>query len=350
MGLFQRFNRPIILKTSNYLQEEYEYVKELYNKTNNVKLKNKLKQLEYQVECEKNIIEELSNSLIPMYIIHDVNLDYLGFKRRINYIVITKHKVYVIEASELFGNIKINNKDEFIRIYNDLDHCYEEVIENPIKINDKNLELLKLIGYHNKSMVDKLIFDKVFYQDYQSLIVLGNKNNLLDDFDASYSVRDKVVKIDNLINYIKESDKLHKKKFSNKEMLDIAHNILNSHIEPFICYDLLYKDYLEEKEINKDEDNKIEDNKITDNKIKDKSLNVDKSLEKELRKYRYYLAKKESVSVYTIFSDKTLRELVKNKPFNMETLENVKGFGKKKITKYGDKILGIIKKYCEDNL
>ena len=340
MGLFKRFNKPIILRTSNYLKEEYEYVKELYNKTNNNKLYTRLKRLEYQIECENNILNELSNSLRAMYIIHDVNLEYLGFKRSINFIVITKHKVYVIESNGLFGNIKINNKNEFIRIYNDSDKCYEEVIESPIDINDKNLELLKIIGYQDKNMIDKLIFDKVFYHDYQSLIVLGNKNSILDDFDASYDIKDKVVRVDKLINYIKENDKLHKEKFNDKEMLNIANNILDSHIEPFICYDILYKDYLEDNDNNSNDDvnNKNKDNKIS---------NVDKMLEKALKKYRYYLARKENVSVYTIFSDKTIKDLVKNKPFNIETLENIKGFGKKKIIKYGKKVLEIIKKHCE---
>ena len=326
MGLFKKLREPIVLKDSSHLKEEYEFVKNLCDNNKNPKLNLKLKQLEYGLNGEKEILYELKNSHIPMYILHDINLEYLGFKCQIDYIIITRGNIYVIESKNLYGNIKIDYKGNFIRSFNINDKEYVEGIYSPIEQNEKHLELLKFIGYDNKKMIDKIIFDKLFYQYYKSLVVLSNPKTILDDKDASYDIKDKIVKVDRLINYIKEKDKISKNSFTDKQMLDFANSILLKHQEPFIYYDIVYKDYLKQK----DKDNKNND---------------DLKLEKELKKYRYYISNKDKILPYMVFSDKELKLLVETKPKNTDELLEIKGFGTRKVNKYGKKIIEIIKKY-----
>jgi len=319
MSLLKRFHEPIILKSSDSLIEEYTYVKKLFEETNNVNLKLKLKQLEFEVNCENNILEELKNSHIPMYILHNLNLEYGQFKEQIDFIIITKSNVYVIESRGLYGNIKIDNNGNFSRSYKIDNKDYLDKISSPIIKSNKHLELLKLIGYENKNMIDKIVFDKLFYNFYKPLIVLGDSDGILNIHNASYDIKNKVVKVHRLIDFIKEGDVSSNNKFTEKEMKSIANNILKYHNQPFICYDIIYDDYL---------------NSV--NEIK---------LEKELKKYRYYLAKKENTSIHLVFSDRVLKELISKKPKDEEALLEIKGLGSKRVSKYGSKLLKIISKY-----
>lgn len=320
MGLFNKLREPILLKESNHLKEEYDYVKNLIKVNNNPKLKLKLKQLECGLIGEENVLYELKHSHIPMYILHDINLEYLGFKCQIDYIIVTRNYIYIIESKNLFGNIKIDCNGSFIRSYEYNNKEYEEGVYSPIEQNMKHLQLLKIIGYENKNMIDKLIFDKLFFEYYKSLVVLSNPKTILDDSEARDDIKNKVVKIDNLINYIIEDNKDNKNNFSDKQMFEFANSILKKHQEQIKYYDILYKDYL-----------KIEDSDVR--------------LEKELKKYRYYVSNKDKVLPYMVFTDKELKLLIKNKPKTKEELLRINGFGIRKVEKYGKKIISIIKKY-----
>ena len=65
----------------------------------------------------------------------------------------------------------------------------------------------------------------------------------------------------------------------------------------------------------------------------------DKELVVNLKKYRMELAKKNNTAPYMILHDKTIFELVKNKPQTKSDLKNIIGFGNAKIAKYGDLFL-----------
>lgn len=62
-----------------------------------------------------------------------------------------------------------------------------------------------------------------------------------------------------------------------------------------------------------------------------------------LRKLRMRLAESEHVPAYVIFSDATLNEIAKKKPQTKGELRKIQGMGKRKINKYGARILNITK-------
>jgi superfamily II DNA helicase RecQ len=68
----------------------------------------------------------------------------------------------------------------------------------------------------------------------------------------------------------------------------------------------------------------------------------DELLLKRLKEWRKQRAEKEGIPVYIIANNKELLAIVQSKPKSKEALKQIKGYGKKKIEKYGDDVLKII--------
>jgi superfamily II DNA helicase RecQ len=64
-------------------------------------------------------------------------------------------------------------------------------------------------------------------------------------------------------------------------------------------------------------------------------------LVKELKEFRLMKAREEKIAPYLIFNNAEMEELISAYPANEEELLRVKGFGKKKVEKYGDGVLRI---------
>ncbi|MCS0615534.1 DNA helicase RecQ [Massilia kyonggiensis] len=62
----------------------------------------------------------------------------------------------------------------------------------------------------------------------------------------------------------------------------------------------------------------------------------------KLRWWRVETARAHGVPAYVVFQDATLREIAKVKPMSLDQLRGVSGVGEKKLTSYGDEIVGII--------
>jgi len=66
-----------------------------------------------------------------------------------------------------------------------------------------------------------------------------------------------------------------------------------------------------------------------------------------LREWRRGKAEKEGIPPFVIAKNSHLTEIVKKEIRTLEALKQVNGFGKKKIEKYGQDILGIIKSFYD---
>ncbi len=64
-----------------------------------------------------------------------------------------------------------------------------------------------------------------------------------------------------------------------------------------------------------------------------------------LRKWRKEKADKEGIPVFLIATNKEFKSIVLEVPETLEKLKNIRGFGSKKIEKYGKDIVKIIKNY-----
>jgi len=92
----------------------------------------------------------------------------------------------------------------------------------------------------------------------------------------------------------------------------------------------------------------IKQNKIIKNKEKYKEEddeNLDYKIDKlygDLQKFRSFYAKQKKVSLYYVFNNKTLKDLVLKKPTNEKELGNIYGIADKKIREFGEELLNVV--------
>lgn len=73
---------------------------------------------------------------------------------------------------------------------------------------------------------------------------------------------------------------------------------------------------------------------------------VEEELVKELKRVRKVLADMEYLPAYIVLSDSSIMELAQYRPFELDELHYINGFGEYKIEKYGRKFIECIRDYC----
>ena len=94
-----------------------ELLKEVSDEETANNIKNKINRLYYGLMGEKNVAYELKNSHIPILILHNLYLEFNGLTAQIDFVVVSEKFILVIECKNLVGEIDINNKGEFTRIF-----------------------------------------------------------------------------------------------------------------------------------------------------------------------------------------------------------------------------------------
>lgn len=322
------FKDTILYYSGNTLENK---IKVLENKLKNVRSKEEklylyeeIQKYKYGIQGENKILYELKNSHIPMYILHDINLEYKDYKAQIDFIILTKKNYYIIECKNLYGNISIDNKGNFYRINNK----NKVGIYNPITQLDRHVNIIRRYIEDRNNFIGKLIVKKIFDSMYHGIVVLANDNTVVEDKYAPKNVKNKVIRADQLIEYIKYIEKnTDSYASSEKDIISSCNNILA------LCKK--EETIAEEKPLlNINED-------ITDSN-KTININNDDEIRTNLKKYRLNKSRELNYKPYFIFSDKTLEELINKKPKNKVELKQIEGFGDKKIEMYGIDIIKII--------
>lgn len=323
MGLFQKstFKETVFFKDSNYAEKELEQINQLLSKGKDAKLEQKAKLISCGIEGEKNIRFELLNSHMPMYILHDIYLKDGDLSAQIDYIILTRKKIFIVECKNLLGTITIDSNGNFTREYMFNGRKIKEGIYSPITQNKRHLDLIKQIREKELGPLGKKVFNSVFYDEYCSLVVLANPKSILNSRYAKKEIKDKVIKADQLIQYIENETKKEKNNYSEKELINLSNWFMKHH---------------QERELPNFKFN-IEENK--NNTIDKESLN------NELKKYRLQMSQFQNIKPYFIFTNQQLETLVKLLPITIEELKKINGFAEVKCEKYGKDIIDIIKKY-----
>lgn len=234
MRLFQKSIGPVFLKENSDAVDFINKMENLEKKVTNIELKqeiqNQMKLALIGEAGEKNISFELKNSGIDMYILHDIYLEYEDLSAQIDFLVITRKCTYVIECKNLIGNIEIDNQGNFIRTYELFGKRIKEGIYSPITQNQRHLEVLKNIRKDAKgNFIFKAVFEHFFSDNYKSLVVLANPKTYLNSKFAKKEVKEKVIRADQIVNVIKETNESYKgTDLSDKEMLNLAQFYLDS--------------------------------------------------------------------------------------------------------------------------
>lgn len=276
-----------------------------------------IKKFEYGLKGEKKIMCELKNSHIPMYILHDLNIQYKDYKAQIDFIIITPKNCYVLECKNLYGNIFIDGDDNFYRIYNN----EKTIISNPIIQLERHIEIIKEFVYNQKGFIGKYFTNFAFHSYYKGAVVLTNELTKIKFKKVTSKLKNKVIRLDKILEYIKHQErKTHGDADTLNDMKDFADKILSLLVKVPI------NDEVNETLIDFDKD----------------MYNLDIILKNKLNKFRFNKAKSLKYKPYFIFNDKTLNDLVLKKPSNIEELKKVYGISDIKIKKYGKDILKII--------
>lgn len=323
MKIFNKFRETIFLKNDSSLKNEIEYLKEILKKDNSNKerLEKKLNLLEAGLLGENNIEYELKIANIGMYVLHDITFKYEDLTAQIDYVVVTAGYTYLIECKNLFGDITINSNGEFIRTRKYKNQTITEAIYSPYTQALRHKEILKKIWIKNRSNFTTYFFEKSFDIFYKPLVVIANAKSIIDIENAPSEIKNNVVKIDQLINYIKNDiNNYNKDALQNqKQMLETANNLLerstlNSN------YDFSKK-YIDDSNVDK----VLLKNKLIDFR-REKSIKMNKP-------------------AYYIFNNKELEKILELMPKDINILKSSKILSDIKIQCHGKDIINIINNF-----
>lgn len=219
--LFNKHFGPVFVKQGSDAEEFIAKMKTLSAKASG-SLKNKIDEQIAAAESgmfgENQVAFQLKNSGMDMLIAHDVNIEKNGLPAQIDYLVITHKHIFVIECKNLYGNIEIDDKGNFIRHRGHGQYYRKEGMVSPVSQNARHLNVLKEIRKEYKGgVIHQAMFDKVFPKFYRSIVVLSNPKTILQDKVAPKDVRDVVIRADQLVAHIKRIEESDKDLYSSNE-------------------------------------------------------------------------------------------------------------------------------------
>jgi predicted RNA-binding Zn-ribbon protein involved in translation (DUF1610 family) len=210
MGIFDKVKGPVFLKEDSSAEKQLIALQELAGKVSGKladQIEQEIRNVEAGIVGEKNILYELRNSHIPMFVIRDLYLECDGLSAQIDFLIFTRVHNYVVECKNLYGDIEVTSTGDFIRTTNFGKIFKKEGIYSPITQNKRHLELIKQIrGAEKSNILVKALFEKGFYDNYRSIVVLANPKTVLNVKYAKKEVKEKVIRADQLVEMIRKID------------------------------------------------------------------------------------------------------------------------------------------------
>lgn len=357
MSLFNTQSTPIFLKEESTTTQQIARLKELHDKaTGKVKddIAREITLASYGEVGERNIAFELKNAGIPMVVIHDLHLQHGDLTAQIDYVVVTRKLVFFIECKNLYGNVDIDNQGNFVRSYPWNGRTVKEGIYSPITQNQRHLEVYRQLRLAQATNpIKRLGFQNSFDSFHKSIVVLANPKTVLNAKYAKKDVKDRVIRADQLIAYIKEQNKKSKEMASSEKGLrDWAERILVLHQPLPSDYTQKYENIISGMTVAIPDTPRqtgapasgTEKLAVRETAAKPytvlTSQNAD--LVAKLKAYRRETSRKENVQAYVVFNDRQLEDLITRKPRSLTELQQISGFGPVKTEKYGPDILALI--------
>ncbi|MDO4996630.1 MAG: nuclease-related domain-containing protein [Bacilli bacterium] len=195
----ENFYETIFLKRNSYQEDEF---KKIVNKNTE-----KYKSLEKGLEGEKEIEYHLTKSNIGMYVIRDVNIEYDGMTAQIDYIVITSKHCYFIECKNYSGNVKVDDSGNFTVTKKYGRRFHSQGIYSPIRQVEAQLDVFLKICLNNQDKTKELLNGIRFKDYFKTLVVFTNSESILRINKAPEDIKDRVLKVDNLIRILERDQK-----------------------------------------------------------------------------------------------------------------------------------------------
>lgn len=269
MGLFSK-PEVVILKESSdakaYLGKLEELYKEIPPKSELAqKIEKEIAITKAGIIGEDQIMFELKNSDMDLVVLHDIYIeDEEGNGAQIDYLVITPYVNVFIECKNLFGNIEINNKGDFIRVMEIGKRYIKEGIYSPVSQNERHLRVYKKCVRESKGLILGAFWEANFEKYNKSLIVLANPKTVVNDKYAHAEIKKQVIRADQLVTKLKEykSDV----KSSPKEQRAIGEKILARNIEERKDYFAKFEELKKEYETTRNDKSAVAESKVVEEK------------------------------------------------------------------------------------
>ena len=233
--------KPDFYKADSDSKKQLERLQQLYaTAPDRVKpqIERDMKLLAYGIAGEENVAFELNNSYLPIIVLHNLRLEHEGLSVQIDYLIITTKFCLVVECKNLFGNLEVNSRGEFIRELEFNGKRKKEGIYSPITQNTRHMEMIKQLRLENKkNTLMRVALEKSFGDFHKSVIVLANPKTVIDLKRAPKNVKDQIIRSDQLIDYIKRLIRENKDLVSSeKEMYEMADFFVGLHKENPVDY------------------------------------------------------------------------------------------------------------------
>lgn len=344
MELFKRFNETIFIKEDSNLENQ---IKELEDIKSKLKYSSDIDKdillLKKGLQGEKDIAFELKNSNLGMYVVHDVAIPFEDLKAQIDYVIVTRGFIYLVECKNLIGNITVSHTGEFVREYELNGKKYKEAIYSPYTQACRHMEILKKrwISKNNKLMVkiQEKNFDTLWYKP---LVVISNPKSVVNIKYAPKEIKSHVVRVDQLLNYIKNDINNYDRDLlaKQKDMKSSAEFFVEVNTNEYTSLAKKYEKYISGS--SKDNFTKAEQTK----EINIKSENDKETLRDKLIKFRTSKSKSMNVPAYYIFTNDELEKIIELNPKSTEELKSAKILSEIKFKLHSSDIIKII---CEFN-
>lgn len=338
MGMFSKFRETVIYKEGTELEKQIDALNKVIDEyPDNAELNKKLKLCEIGLKGEKEIEFELKNANIGMYVLHDINLEYEDLKAQIDYVIITPAKIYYIECKNLVGNITINSNGDFIREWTYNGHKIREGIYSPLRQAERHIEVYKKIWKSRNSggLLNSLAYRSLDQWDIP-LVVMANEKNILNSRYAPKEVRNRVVRSDQLVDYLKKDIAANKDFLSSqKDMQKIADNILKYYNKEVVRdYETEYREYAEKTAVTavlKKTDESAEQVNRDDSALREKMIRFRKERSTQM-----------NIPAYYIFTNSELDQLIAEKPETLEELRAARILSAVKVNCHGKEIISAL--------
>lgn len=321
-----QIKEPMFIKAESDAQRQLEVLQSLLphaDRETKTQIENDIKLLNMGIVGENNIAFELKNSHLPILVLHDLNLRFEGLSAQIDFLVLMRKGMVVIECKNLFGNLEINSNGDFIRVLDFNGKIRKEGIYSPITQNVRHLELFRrlfLSSFSNPIM--RKLKEHLSSDGFHSVVVLANPKTVVNMKYAKKEVKDQIIRADQLINHLKRLE-------SSSDRAPLSDEGMYSNANFFLSYhDATPKDYTSKY------------------KIAPKVIPIEETeIYKALKEYRLLKSRELNIKPYFIYNNAQMEEIIKMMPLVPEDLLKVSGFDSKRVNNHGKAILDVVSQY-----
>lgn len=224
------------------------------------------------------------------------------------------YKIYTKTSNELTVLIKTFEKEVI-----EVSYKFQAQLNTIFQAQDDKLLNTRLVKageyFKEKLAIPKRIFNIANKLEFDNKEIRSKQNTILQKLFLDIEIKSRLLD-------------LSLKEFSHIEYIKTKNQLLSTD----------EKEFLKDKGIKQEEEKKtIEDTEVLDVK--------DNELFEALREWRYAKCKEQEISAFRIITQKTLIQIVNNKPKTEEELLKLHGIGEAKLKEFGNEILEIVQEY-----